>query len=119
MVTVLAALTVNPRPSLGVCVALLLAFSICSPLFVTLAAHCRGFVPNARVGRAIACINLMGLLGVFALQMGTGLIVEGFTVAGGAIRVDGFRLVFAAVAGVLLVCGAYYATARDAPARGP
>lgn len=96
---------------LGVVIVLLLVFAICSPFYITLAAHCRGFVPVHRVGRAVACINLTGLLTVFVLQAVAGLLVE--RVPGS----DGYRAVFAMVAGVLLVAALVYSRVRDVPVR--
>lgn len=113
MLSCLLPLAVVPRMPLVVVVPLLVVFAFCSPFFVTLAAHCRGFVPVHRVGRAIACINLMGLVNVFVLQAAAGVLVEGPGAAA-----TGYRLVFAMVAIVLIITGSIYTRVRDVPVRG-
>jgi len=118
MLLCLLPIALFPDLPLAVVVPLLVLFAFCSPFFVTLAAHCRGFVPVHRVGRAIACINLMGLVSVFVLQAAAGVLVEGVTGAGAQATADGYRLVFAMVAVVLIVTGAIYTRVRDVPVRG-
>jgi MFS family permease len=117
MLVCLLALSAIPELPLTAVVPLLVAFSLCSPFFVTLAAHCRGFVPVERVGRALACINLMGLVSVFIMQVVAGALVEGVANGYGEVAGAGYRLVFAMVALVLLVTGAIYTRVRDVPVR--
>lgn len=118
MLSCLLPLALLPALPLPVAVILLVVFAFCSPFFVTLAAHCRGFVPVHRVGRAIACINLMGLVNVFILQAVAGVLVEGVTGADAQAIADGYRLVFLMVAAVLIITGAIYSRVRDVPVRG-
>jgi predicted MFS family arabinose efflux permease len=118
MLLCLLPLAALPDLPLAVAVPLLVVFSFCSPFFVTLAAHCRGFVPVHRVGRAIACINLMGLVNVFVLQAAAGVLVEGVTGGDGEAAANGYRLVFAMVAVVLIITGSIYTRVRDVPVRG-
>jgi len=115
MLLCLVPLAVVPAMPLVVAVPLLVAFAFCSPFYVTLAAHCRGFVPIERVGRALACINLMGLVSVFILQAAAGVLVEGVAGEGGDGAATGYRLVFAMVACVLIVTAAVYTRVRDVP----
>ncbi|GMQ75454.1 MAG: MFS transporter [Gammaproteobacteria bacterium] len=117
MVLSLLPLAALPDLPLVVAIPLLVVFAFCSPIFVTLAAHCRGFVPVQRVGRAIACINLMGLVNVFVLQAAAGVLVEGVTGGDGEAAANGYRLVFAMVAVVLIITGAVYTRVRDVPVR--
>jgi MFS family permease len=117
MLLSLLPLAALPDLPLVVAVPLLVVFAFCSPFFVTLAAHCRGFVPVQRVGRAIACINLMGLVNVFVLQAAAGVLVEGVTGGDGEAAANGYRLVFAMVAVVLIITGAVYTRVRDVPVR--
>jgi predicted MFS family arabinose efflux permease len=117
MLACLLPLALLPHVPLLIAVPLLVIFAICSPFFVTLAAHCRGFVPVNRVGRAIACINLMGLVSVFVLQAGAGLLVEGAAGADPQTVANGYRLVFAMVAMVLIVTASFYTRVRDVPVR--
>jgi len=117
MLTCLLPLAALPRLPLAVVVVLLVVFAFCSPFFVTLAAHCRGFVPVHRVGRAIACINLMGLVNVFVLQAAAGVLVEGVNGADPGAAASGYRLVFAMVAIVLITTALVYTRVRDVPVR--
>ena len=80
-----------------------------------LAAHARGFVPFHRAGRTVACINLVGLTTIFALQSVTGIVVERFADGSGPGDVTAYRITFALVAAVLLSAGAIYLRARDVP----
>ena len=118
MLLCLLPLAALPDLPLVVAVPLLVVFAFCSPFFVTLAAHCRGFVPVHRVGRAIACINLMGLVNVFVMQAAAGVLVEGVTGGEGEAAANSYRLVFAMVAVVLIIAGAIYTRVRDVPVRG-
>lgn len=115
-VACLAVLAAWPAAPLPLAVALLFAFSCAAPLFVVLAAHARRFVPQKRAGRAITCISLMGLTGVFLLQAGTGAAID-LIRAGGGDPADGFRLVFATVLAALVVTAAVYARQPEEPAR--
>jgi hypothetical protein len=115
MLSCLLPLALFPGLPLPVVVLLLVVFAFCSPFFVTLAAHCRGFVPVHRVGRAIACINLMGLVNVFVLQAVAGVLVEGVAGADAQGIANGYRLVFVMVAAVLIITGAIYSRVRDVP----
>ncbi len=118
MLACLLPLAIIPKLPLVVVVLLLVVFAFCSPFFVTLAAHCRGFVPVHRVGRAISCINLMGLVNVFAMQAVAGVLVEGVAGGQGQALADGYRWVFAMVAVVLILTGSVYTRVRDVPVRG-
>ena len=118
MLACLLPLAIIPKLPLVVIVLLLVVFAFCSPFFVTLAAHCRGFVPVHRVGRAISCINLMGLVNVFVMQAVAGVLVEGVAGGQGQALADGYRWVFAMVAVVLIFTGSVYTRVRDVPVRG-
>jgi hypothetical protein len=72
-----------------------------------------------RVGRAIACINLMGLVNVFVLQAAAGVLVEGVTGGEPEAAAAGYRSVFLLVAIVLMVAGSVYTRVRDVPVREP
>jgi sugar phosphate permease len=113
-VVCLGVLAVWPTAPLPVAGALLFVFSCAAPLFVILAAHARRFVPQRRAGRAITCISLMGLTGVFVLQTGTGAVIDMVAATGGAPE-TGFRLVFATVIAVLVVTAGVYAGQPEGP----
>ena len=104
-------------PGLGVygAVGLMTLLCLCAPYYPVLAAHCRGFVPLGRAGRAIACVNLVGLSTVFLVQMLTGWLVERSAGAGGAPTEFGYRLAFAAIGVVLAIGAIAYLRARDVP----
>ena len=114
----LGVLSAWPAAPLAVAGTLLFVFSCAAPLFVILAAHARRFVPPQRAGRAITCISLMGLTGVFLLQAGTGAVIDMVRAAGGA-PADGYRLVFATVMAVLVVTAAVYSRQPEGPQPGP
>ena len=116
MITALVVLAAIPTPPLYIVVILFAAFAFTAPIFVTLAAHCRSFVPEYRAGRAIAVINLIGVGFIFVLQSTTGWLVEMFAVDGVPTAL-GYRVVFAAVAATLVLAGSVYAFSRDAPPR--
>jgi len=110
----LGVLAAWPTAPMLVAAVLLFVFSCAAPLFVVLAAHARRFVPAHRAGRAITCINLMGLTGVFLLQTGTGAVIDLVERAGGSPE-TGFRLVFLTVIAVLAVTASVYARQPDGP----
>lgn len=94
--------------------AALVVFSLAAPFYVALAGHARRFVHPSRTGRMLTCINLTGLIGIFTMQSGTGLLID---LAGGwGVGPEGaYRLVFACVIVVLALCGAIYARQPLAP----
>ena len=113
MITLLTVLALLPAAGTWLSVALLVAFCLCTPFYPVLAAHCRGFVPLSRAGRAIACVNLTGLATVFAVQQLTGGLVELTAAPDGSTTPEGYRLVFATVALVLGAGLLGYRRARD------
>jgi predicted MFS family arabinose efflux permease len=115
MIALLGLLAAAPRPPVAPVVVLLVLFCLCTPFYPVLAAHCRGFVPLGRAGRAIACVNLMGLGTVFLVQQLTGWLVELTAAADGTTTLLGYRIVFVTVA-VVLALGLWgYSRAQDVP----
>lgn len=112
MVAALTTLALMPAPPLLVVIGLFGVFSLASPIFVTLAAHCRGYVPEHRVGRALTFINFLGVGFIFVMQAATGWLVEAVSVDG-VPTLLGYRLVFAVIALVLALAGAVYLGSRD------
>jgi hypothetical protein len=86
-----------------------------SPFYVTLAAHCRAFAPEVQVGRVIALLNLLALIGAFAGQWITGLLVSGFADPGGVGSSLGYRAAFTFVALLVLAPALVYVRAPDRP----
>jgi MFS family permease len=109
---ILAALAVLPQPPLWLALVLLLGLGLASPFYVTLTAHARSFVPIERAGRLVTTINLAALSAAFIAQWICGLLV-GPTGSGAALgSAQGYRLVFAFLAGMLLAALLVY---RQAP----
>ncbi|HUS55715.1 MAG TPA: MFS transporter [Thermohalobaculum sp.] len=106
-ISALSVLVVWPDAPLAIAGASLFVFALAAPFFLVLAAHARIFVPARRVGRAITCITLVGLTGVFVMQLGTGALIDLVANAGGT-PATGYRLVFLSVIGILLVSGLIY-----------
>jgi len=115
MVGLLLVLAAWPGLGLTPTIVLLVLFCLCTPFYPVLAAHCREFVPLSRAGRAIACVNLMGLTTIFVTQKLTGWIVEFTASAEGVTTAVGYRLVFVCIAVILGVGVSGYLRVRDAP----
>ena len=116
-IAALSILVIWPGVPLAIAVATLFVFGCAAPFFVVLAAHARAFVPAGRAGRAITCINLSGLTGVFVLQGGTGALLDIVLAAGGTPE-TGYRLVFLTVIVFLAVASAIFMRQPEAPDRG-
>ena len=116
-IAALSVLVVWPDAPLAIAGASLFVFGLAAPFFLVLAAHARIFVPARRVGRAITCITLVGLTGVFAMQLGTGALIDLVASAGGS-AVTSYRLVFLSVIGILLVSGLIYRGQPETPEEG-
>ncbi len=113
-VACLAVLVVWPDAPLALASATLFLFGCAAPFFVILAGHARSFVPARRAGRAITCINLVGLTGVFLMQTGTGALID-LVERLGAGPETGYRLVFLSVITILLISAAIYSRQPEAP----
>ncbi|MGR3717548.1 MAG: MFS transporter [Thermohalobaculum sp.] len=110
----LSLLVVWPDAPLAIAGASLFVFGCAAPIYVVLAAHARSFVPARRAGRAITCINLVGLTGVFVMQSGTGALIDLVARTGGA-PVTGYRLVFLSVIVILVASAAIYRRQPETP----
>jgi predicted MFS family arabinose efflux permease len=103
-----------PDAPLAVVGVSLFVFGCAAPIFIILAGHARSFVPERRAGRAITCITLVGLIGVFLMQTGTGALIDLVARLGGS-PVTAYRLVFASVIAILVVSAAIYRKQPEAP----
>jgi predicted MFS family arabinose efflux permease len=112
MTASLTVLAVVPTASLALAIIMLAIFSLASPIFVTLAAHCRGYVPEHRAGRALTFINFLGVGFIFVMQAATGGLVDAVSLDG-VPTLLGYRLVFAVVALTLALAGMIYLWSRD------
>jgi predicted MFS family arabinose efflux permease len=113
MIVNLLGLAIFPTTHIAFIVVMLCVFSISSPIFVTLAGHCRGYVPENYAGRALTFVNFLGVGFIFILQSLTGSLVEVFLVDDHSM-LSGYRLVFGIVAMVLFISGTLYLFSRDA-----
>ena len=103
-----------PEAPLAIAGASLFVFGCAAPFFVVLVVHARSFVPARRAGRAITCITLVGLTGVFVMQIGTGALIDLVAQAGGS-AATGYRLVFLCVIGILVASAAIYRSQPENP----
>jgi predicted MFS family arabinose efflux permease len=110
----LCVLVVWPNAPLAVAGASLFIFALAAPFFLVLAAHARIFVPARRSGRALTCITLVGLTGVFVMQLGTGALID-LVASGGGSTATGYRLVFLCVIAILLASALIYRGQPEAP----
>ncbi len=113
-IAALSLLVVWPDAPLAIAGASLFVFGCAAPFYVVLAAHARSFVPARRAGRAMTCLNLAGLTGVFVMQSGTGALIDLVARTGGA-PATGYRLVFLSVIVVLVASAAIYRRQPEAP----
>jgi predicted MFS family arabinose efflux permease len=113
-IAALSVLVIWPGAPLAVAGASLFVFGCAAPFFVILAGHARSFVPARRVGRAITCITLVGLTGVFLMQAGTGALIDLVARMGGA-PATGYRLVFLCVIAILVASAAVYRYQPEVP----
>jgi hypothetical protein len=113
-IAALSVLVAWPDAPLAVAGASLFVFGLAAPFFVVLAAHARIFVPARRVGRAITCITLVGLTGVFVMQTGTGALIDLVARAGGT-PATGYRLVFLSVIVILVASALIYRRQPETP----
>lgn len=110
----LVALALIPVLDLRQAVALLHLVALGAPFYVTLAAHCRAFAPEALAGRVIALLNLLALTGAFVGQWLTGLVVAAFANGAGESAL-GYRAAFGLVALLVLAPSLIYARTPDRP----
>jgi predicted MFS family arabinose efflux permease len=113
-IAALGVLVIWPDAPLAIAGASLFFFGLAAPFFLVLAAHARSFVPARRAGRAITCITLVGLTGVFVMQLGTGALID-LVARGGGTPATGYRLVFLSVIAILLVSALIYRRQPEAP----
>ncbi|HEX6144626.1 MAG TPA: MFS transporter [Geminicoccaceae bacterium] len=111
----LGTLALLEAPRLWTALVLLHLTALGAPFYVTLAAHCRAFVPDSEAGRLIGVLNLLALIGAFAAQWLTGLIVDALADPGAIGSAAGYRAAFGAVALLTLGASLIYLRAPDRP----
>jgi predicted MFS family arabinose efflux permease len=116
--TALLGLALIPALPFWAALMLLHLMALGSPFYVTLAAHCRAFVPEAEAGRLIGVLNLLALVGAFVGQWSTGLIVSALADSGRIGSEAGYRAAFGAIALLVLGAALIYRRAPDRPPSG-
>jgi len=104
----LLALAAIAKPSLPVAVVLLVAICFCCAFGTVIVAQGRTLFPDRLGGRAVTTVNMAQCLGLTVLPAVTGYIVEGFGASDLA-----YRLVFATLAGGLVLGSLAYFRAPD------
>lgn len=112
MIISLIGLAAFPTVHISIAIMMLAVFSLSSPIFVTLAGHCRGYVPEHYAGRALTFINFLGVGFIFIIQSITGWLVE-LSLLNGVSILSSYRLVFGLVAILLIISGLIYLFSRD------
>jgi predicted MFS family arabinose efflux permease len=112
MIISLVVLVAFPTAHILFVVFLLAVFSLASPIFVTLAGHCRGYVPEHRAGRALTFVNFLGVGFIFIMQALTGWLVEVSSIYEVSI-LSGYRLVFGIIIISLSISAFFYLFSRD------
>jgi len=95
----------------------LIVYALCFAVTPVLTAHGRALFPPRLLGRGLTLLNIGNMGGVFLQQAVTGLVIEAFGghIADG-VRVyppEGYRAVFALLAGEMAVAALLYARATD------
>ncbi len=106
---VLAAL---PDPNAYVAVGLLLLMMFSQQFYIPLAAHMRKISPDHMLGRASTLLTLVAVAAIPTMQAAIGALLD-LAAATGLNVTDQYRVVWAAMGGLILICGLIYATARD------
>lgn len=113
-VAAFAALAAFAEADLWLSCALLFLALAGQTFYLPLAAHCRALFPDHLVGRANTMLNLTGIVGVAGMQVVTGFIVRAFPAADGVAEPTAYRLVFAALAALILAGALAYARVEEA-----
>lgn len=106
---ILAAL---PDPSAPVAIGLLLTMMFSQQFYIPLAAHMRKTAPDHILGRASTLLTLVAVAAIPAMQAAIGALLD-LAAAWGLEVTDQYRVVWVVMGGLILICAAVYATARD------
>ncbi|MEO1611931.1 MAG: MFS transporter [Pseudomonadota bacterium] len=94
-------------PSVIMCVMV-----FCQQFYIPLGAHMRRVAPPASLGRASTLLMLVSVGAIPLMQTGFGAILDAATLFGSPVE-GGYRIAFAAVAGLIALCGLIYRGARS------
>lgn len=101
-----------PNPNAFVAVGLLLVMMFCQQFYIPLAAHMRKISPDHMLGRASTLLTLVAVAAIPTMQAAIGAVLD--LAQGTGLNVtDQYRVVWASMGGLLLICSLIYATARD------
>jgi len=108
----IATLAVLKAPPIWVAGPLMGLIVVCQQFHVPLGAHMRKVIPEHLIGRATTLFSLASVTGIPAMQMLFGVILD-MSAAAGFDVADRYRLAFAGMGAMVLLCVAVYSTARD------
>jgi len=108
------ALAAGAYANLTLVVPIFVAIAVAAPFFVVVLAHAQGLFEPHLAGRVVACVNLLGVSGIFVMQNVTAQIIEAVPhppgTTGSAL---GYRLVFGLVAVVFVLLAAVYSRTAE------
>ncbi|MEM9279158.1 MAG: MFS transporter [Pseudomonadota bacterium] len=109
----LLALVLLDQPNAYLVVFLLAVMVFFQQFYIPLGAHMRKSVPDNILGRASTLLSLVSVAAIPAMQLGFGAILD-FSERLGLNGEDQYKVAFATMAGLILVCGTVYSTSREA-----
>jgi predicted MFS family arabinose efflux permease len=116
-ILVLGALAIPERLPVSLAVTLLVLHSFVTAYGIVIVAHGRSLFPAHLAGRGVTVVNMAQVIGCAGLPIGTGFIVDAFTLPGGGAPLIAYRMTFAVIA-ILLALGLWaYAGVRDSHPR--
>jgi predicted MFS family arabinose efflux permease len=116
-ILVLGALAIPERLPVSLAVTLLVLHSFVTAYGIVIVAHGRSLFPAHLAGRGVTVVNMAQVIGCAGLPIGTGFIVDAFTLPGGGAPLIAYRMTFAVIA-ILLALGLWaYTGVRDSHPR--
>lgn len=100
------------NPNAYLAVGLLLLMMFCQQFYIPLAAHMRKISPDHVLGRASTLLTLVAVAAIPTMQAAIGAVLD-LAAAAGLSVTDQYRVVWAAMGALILLCGLVYATAKD------
>jgi predicted MFS family arabinose efflux permease len=114
IISILATLALASHPPIWVPVGAIIVIGFFSASSTMVMTHGRGTIPERLIGRGIATINTVVMLGVACMQTLSGIIVGAFEpLADGARSETAYRALFAVLTLVLIAAVAIYSRSRD------
>ena len=114
IISILATLALAQHPPIWVPIGGIIAIGFFSASSTMVMTHGRGIFPDRLIGRGMATINTMVMLGVACMQTLSGIIIGAFEpLADGARSESAYRALFAVLTCVLIVAIAIYSRSQD------